>query len=130
MTAPGTNTAGYQDTFLRTSSGRIVLPVAQALGQRTNRNDQTLPIHRVGELRPAHAGKLVKNQFLGTGGHFFDSRFCCVYIFYSDDEGRTWQLNQGGDLFIILDWGIFSPTYEPVVVDVFDHHSDLVSVCG
>ena len=90
MTAPGCNTAGYQDSFLRTASGRIVLPVFHGLGQKT-------------PWRDAHAdpmtGRLIDNQqWVTTAGHFFDTGFTCVYVLYSDDDGRTWQRNRDDEL--------------------------------
>ena len=104
MTAPGTNTAGYQDTFLRTESGRIVLPVFHSLGQPTNPQDGTMPLRCPGQPRPSIAGKLVNNKFLPTAGHFFDARFSCVYFLFSDDDGRTWRRNEDGELVPLLDW--------------------------
>ena len=56
ISAPGTRTAGYHDNFLRTSSGRIVLPVYHMLGQKSNLNDGPPPMY----------GKLVCNQFVPT----------------------------------------------------------------
>ena len=94
ITAPGTATAGYQDTFLRTGSGRIVLPVFHSLGQKTGPDDRTLPM----------CGKLVCNQYVPTGAHDFDPGFSTSYVLYSDDDGRTWHRNRDGELVILLDW--------------------------
>ena len=108
MSAPGTSTAGYQDTFLRTGSGRIVLPVFNCIGQKRNRKDSTLPFWFTGHQHSSIAGKLVNNKFLPTGGHFFDARFTCVYFLYSDDDGRTWQRNEDAELVPHLDWNTAS----------------------
>ena len=109
MSPPGLPTAGLQDTFLRTSSGRLVLPVFISIGQSSGPDDRTKPM----------SGKLVRNQFVGTAGHFFDPRFSCNYALYSDDEGRTWQMNQDGALIILQDWNaIFSYSNEASVTEV------------
>ena len=94
----------YQDVALRTSSGRIVLPVYTSLGQRTPPNDVESPV----------SGKLVHNQWVSTAGHFFDPGYSMVYVLYSDDDGRTWQRNSDGELNIIFDWNAtFSYVNEP-----------------
>ena len=119
MSAPGTSTAGYQDTFLRTQSGRIILPVFHCLGQARNRKDSTLPFWETGHQHPSIAGKLVNGKFLPTTGHFFDTRFTCVYFLYSDDDGCTWQRNQDGELIPLLDWNTaFSYCNETSVTEV------------
>jgi hypothetical protein len=109
MTPPDTCTAGYQDTFLRTSSGRIVLPVYTHMGRRRG----------VGDRRPPACGKLVKNQWVCTNAHFHDPNFTAVRVLYSDDEGRTWQCNADGDLMILLDWSCkYSYVNESTVTEV------------
>ena len=109
MSPPGLPTAGLQDTLLRTSSGRIVLPVFMSIGQGSGPDDKTEPM----------SGKLVHNQFVGTAGHFFDPRFSCNYALYSDDDGRTWQMNKDGALIILQDWNaIFSYSNEASVTEV------------
>ena len=109
ISAPGTATAGYQDTFLRTRSGRIVLPVFHTLGQKSSLNDGTRPI----------CGKLLDNQFVPVGAHDFDPKYSCVYVLYSDDEGRTWQRNADGELLILMDWSaLYSYCNECSVAEV------------
>ena len=93
MTAPGTNTAGYQDSFLRASNGRILLPVFVIMGQRSAPNDNPGPM----------TGRLVNNQWVSTAGHFYDPGFSSVYILYSDDEGATWKRNSNGELIYMVD---------------------------
>ena len=111
MTAPGYNTAGYQDSFLRTSSGRIVLPVFHFLGQSNPWKDM---------IRHPMTGRLINNQqWVPTAGHFFDPRFSSVYVLYSDDDGRTWQRNKDGELTILLDFNaLFSYGNESSVTEV------------
>jgi hypothetical protein len=106
MNAPGAVAHFYQDVFIRTSSGRIILPVYSSAGQGHDR------------IGPS-AGKLVRNQWVSTAGHFFDPHFSTSYVLYSDDEGRTWKRNADGDLMIILDWNAtFSFVNEPSVTEV------------
>ena len=40
------------------------------------------------------------NQFVATAGHFFDPHYSCNYVLYSDDEGRSWQMNKDGAIMI------------------------------
>jgi len=109
ITPPDAHTAGYQDTFLRTSSGRIILPVFNCLGQRSGPLDRPRPM----------SGKLVRNQWVSTAAHFFDPSFSSVYVVYSDDDGRTWHRNEDGDLVILLDWSAqFSYVNESSVTEV------------
>ena len=109
VTPPGMSTHAYQDVLLRTSSGRIILPVYIALGQSTGPDD----------VKPPASGKLVKGQWVSTAAHFFDPRFSCSYVCYSDDDGRTWQRNKDGELIILFDWNAtYSYTNEPTVTEV------------
>ncbi len=108
VTEPGTNTHAYQDVLLRTSSGRIVLPVYAAVGQTTGPND----------VKPPNSGKLLNGQWVSTAGHFFD-RFTYSFVCFSDDDGRTWQRNRDGELLILHDWNAtYSYTNEPSVTEV------------
>ena len=94
VTEPGIiGTAGYQNSFLRASSGRILLPVFFFMGQYSGPCDQVLPAN----------GKLVRNQWLPAGDHSYDPSFSCVYVLYSDDDGRTWKRNNNGELMIPLE---------------------------
>ena len=98
MSPPGLVTAGLQDTFLRTSSGRIVLPVFILLGEKLKKNRGPRDEHQ------PMSGRLVKNQWVSSAGHFFDPSFNCNYVLYSDDEGASWQMNKDGPMMIMGDW--------------------------
>ena len=107
MSAPNVRTHALMDVLLRTSSGRLVMPVYSAFGQRKSPG------------QPAYQGKLVRNQFVSTAGHFYDRIMTTVYVLYSDDEGRTWRRNQDGDLAIVLDWNAqHNHVNEPTVTEV------------
>jgi hypothetical protein len=93
MTPPGFFASVYQDVFLRSSSGRILLPVFTLMGQAAGVGDPPAPF----------VGKLVRNQWVSTSAHFFGPFISAVYVCYSDDGGRTWQRSQG-ELIILLDW--------------------------
>ncbi len=109
ITDPGFGTHAYQDVFLRTSSGRIILPVYVAMGQGSGVNEAPGPA----------TGKLVNNVWVGTGAHFFDRGFGGSYVCYSDDDGRTWQRNKDGELIILLDWNAsYAGNSEPTVAEV------------
>ena len=111
MTAPGYSTAGYQDSFLRTGSGRIVLPVFHIVGQKNPWKDM---------ISTPMTGRLINNQqWSSTAGHFFDPGFSSVYVLYSDDDGRTWQRNEDAELVPHLDWNTaFSYCNEASVTEV------------
>jgi predicted neuraminidase len=104
----------YQDVFLRTSSGRIVLPIYMVMRQmRDNRQVGW------GNRTPPFTGVLVAGQWAPTDAHYFDSAFGTVMTAYSDDDGRSWKLNKDGGLYILLDWsGVISSVYEPSVAEV------------
>ena len=108
VTPHGVATHMYQDVLLRTSSGRLVMPVYLSMGQGLG----------PGGVKPPTNGKLVHNQWVSTSAHFFDPHFSAVRVFYSDDDGRTWQPNQDGELMILLDWSTtFSYANEPTVTE-------------
>lgn len=105
---PGYPAHMLQDTALRTSSGRIILPLYFGLGQGSWRaEDAPFP------------GGLYKGHFVSTDAHYFDPHFGGCYVVYSDDDGRTWQRNSDGDLLILLDTGCtFGASFEPTVAQV------------
>jgi hypothetical protein len=109
ITSPESGTACLQDALLRTSSGRIILPVDNYIGQATGPDGGPLPFD----------GKLVDNQWVSTSAHFFDPHFSTVAVYYSDDDGRTWKRNRDGDLFILLEANAnYNFVSEPCVAEV------------
>jgi len=109
ITPEGIGTHAYQDVLLRTSSGRIILPVYISFGQSTGPNNEV----------PPNSGKLVRGHWVSTAAHFFDPHFSCSYVCFSDDDGRTWQRNRDGELMILMDWSaLYSYTNEPSVTEV------------
>ncbi len=99
----------YDSSLVRTSSGRLVMPVEYAIGQR----------HGFDPTKKPTTGRIVEGQFLGVSGHYFDPTFGAVYSVYSDDEGRTWSRNEDGDLIILLDWSTtYSYVFEPTLAEV------------
>ena len=109
VTAPGSATLCLQDVALRTSSGRILVPVDTLIGQRIGPDNR----------KPPSTGKLVRGQWVSTAAHFTDPHFVTTYVCYSDDDGRSWQRNKDGDLFILHDWNShFDFAGEPSVAEV------------
>lgn len=108
-TPVGLTTHCLQDVALRTTSGRIVLPVYVAFGQRVGPGNAEIPV----------VGRLVKNQWVSTAAHFHDARFLAVYVVYSDDDGRTWRRNKDDLLYILHDWNTgYDKVAEPSVAEV------------
>ena len=102
-----------QDVFLRTSSGRLVLPMMNGLSRREPHS----PPHDV--FTPRRTCRLVKNQIVNTGAHDFDTTIGGVYVMYSDDDGRTWHRNEEGMIMILRDWNAtFTCCWEPSVTEV------------
>ena len=109
ITPVGVTSASYQDVLLRTSSGRLVLPVFHYFGQLTGPRDLPLPGN----------GVLMNGQWVPAGDHSYDPRFSAVYVCYSDDDGRTWKRNRDGELMILNEWNAnFNPVNESSVAEV------------
>jgi hypothetical protein len=97
------------DTLVRLSSGRIILPVYAVMGQTSGPDDRTIP----------RSGRLLFNQFAPTTGHQYDPHLSYAFFVFSDDEGRTWNRNQDGELLILRDWsGDYSYVNEGSVAEV------------
>ena len=100
---------GGGKTIIRMSGGRLVLAATRSVGQRGGPESDDWP-------KP---GKLVHGQWVKTSAHYYDPSLSCAFVYYSDDEGRTWHENRDGGLLVMLDWnGIFSFTNEPSVTEV------------
>ena len=105
----GFSVSDYHDTMIRTSSGRLIMPVYMGLGQGSASNDVPGP----------WPGKLVRGQWVSTNAHFFDMGFSCSFVYYSDDDGATWQTNRDGKLLVNLDYNaVCSYLNEPSVTEV------------
>ena len=107
-TPPGFPAHMLQDVFLRTASGRLILPVYFVVGQGSWRaEDAPFP------------GSLYKGHYVTNDSHYFDPHFGACYVCYSDDEGRTWKKNADGELHVGIAYGsVFGATYEPTVAEV------------
>ena len=99
----------YHDMLLRTSSGRIILPVYGALGRRPRPDEPPM----------TKAGKLVNNEYRNTPAHYFDPMFTYVDSYYSDDDGLTWTRCPDGEMVIMMDPNAtVSYVNEPTVCEV------------
>jgi len=97
-----------QDVLLRTSSGRLIFPTYLCIGQGNFRREDA-----------PFVGGYVNGHFVSTDAHFFDPHFGASVVFYSDDEGQTWERNQDGELFILLDKdNAREDTFEPSATEV------------
>ena len=114
VTPPHVGAAPLHDTMIRTSSGRLVLPVYITLGQAGN----TIPVTEA--LGPGGVvGKLLNGHWISTSAHYFDTCVDCSYTVHSDDGGRTWQRNKNGNIWVHLDWNAtVSYTNEPTITEV------------
>jgi hypothetical protein len=77
------------DGFVRTASGRIILPV---YGRMELAADPAEP-------RP-EIGAFLHNQWIRIAVHEYDSRFSWSYVLYSDDQGETWKSSRSGSLVV------------------------------
>ncbi len=104
----GIKVKALHDVLSRTSSGRIIFPCYVSIGQGNfHRKDAPFP------------GGYVQGNFVSTDAHFYDPHFGAAIVYYSDDEGETWQRNRDGEMFIILpETTTFEPVYEPSLTEV------------
>ena len=108
ITPLGVVAHALQDVALRTASGRIILPTYAMYGQGSS--------HAAGA---PHTGALVAGQWVSTDAHFVDPHFGACEVYYSDDDGLTWQPNRDGVLFVQPEWaGPFHATFEPTIAEV------------
>ena len=108
-TPENVHTGDFHDTMIRTSSGRLIMPVYGVFGRGT----------RPDEPMPARYGRLLKGQWVATPAHYSDPIFSYSYVCLSDDDGRTWKRNRDGEMFIQRDENAtISYTNEPSVAEV------------
>ncbi|HID06824.1 MAG TPA: exo-alpha-sialidase, partial [Armatimonadetes bacterium] len=99
----------YYDTMIQTSSGRLILPVrCTAAGHRG-----------IYERTGAHG--IIAGELLKIEGHAHWPEADIAFVYYSDDEGRTWHCSEGH----IIGWhedgyGGMWPCDEPNVVELRD----------
>ena len=108
VTPPGQDHAQLNGTALRTSSGRIIVPTYAYVRMASDP-----------DAAKKQAGAYLRDQWIAVGAHDYDSGFGWSCAFYSDDEGRTWQGNRDGQIFIwdeeAMTW---NRTAEPTVEEV------------
>jgi len=102
----GMRSSAFTNAIMRTSSGRIILPLHHAIGKEG--------WHQTGT---PFVGGYVDGEYTTTDAHFYDPHFGACYVIYSDDEGQTWQSNSDGELFIITEegFGHMVANWEPSV---------------
>ncbi len=102
------------DAAIVTSSGRIVVPVYRQIGRRDFVPDKS---HFFGL-------SLLGDEWSLVGSHDYEPNPELSWIYYSDDEGRTWKRNANGEMMVTLDYeagGSWSAE-EPVVVEYWPNH--------
>ena len=113
VSEPGVMAAIWNDTAIVTSSGRIVIPVYWYVGKRV--------------IIPQGVGAsvgLLGDEWAGVGGHGYENIIDVSWVYYSDDEGRTWQRNEDGEMMVTIDYsagGHFS-CEESVIAEVSPNH--------
>ena len=121
VTPPGGSYGMLQDVMLRTSSGRIIIPAYVSFGQKVVAGEQSDLIkgsYYIDAQIPFPGG-LYNNQWVTTDAHFTDPSFGACTVFYSDDDGKTWQQSQSGHLVINLEWGgPHAASFEPTVAEI------------
>ena len=109
---PGVDHAQVNGAAMRTSSGRIIVPAYAYIRMAPDP-------HAV----ERQTGAYLRDQWLAVGAHDYDPGFCWSCVYYSDDEGRTWQGNRDGEIFIwdevAMTW---NRTSEPTVAEVAPGH--------
>lgn len=98
-----------------TSSGRIVVPVYKLIGKVAREKGRAF----------------YRDTLVRVGHHSYELFFTYCWVYYSDDEGRTWHANKGkgvwgtgGELFVTLDHGAGGHyrCNEPVTAEVSPGH--------
>ena len=89
---------------ITTSSGRIIVPVYRGIGSRDFVPEKSINVGLQGDL------------WALSGSHSYEPRPFVSWVYYSDDEGQTWQRNANGEMMITLDdsagghWSCSEPT--------------------
>ncbi len=81
------------DVLVRTSSGRIILPVYGYMPQARDLEWGAARSRRT-------TGGLRDGAWMYAGEHPFDAAFFWSYVYYSDDDGVTWRPSRSGMIFI------------------------------
>ena len=107
--------AALNNAIIRTSSGRIILPVYGVLGPGEDDWEKRDPFR----LRRV-VGGLRGNQWVYTGAHHFDPLWGWCFVYYSDDDGRTWKPTSIKNAIYLWDANTvtWSMAAEPSVVEV------------
>ena len=109
------NNAVLHGKAIVTSRGRIVAPVYTLVGRNITEKGKAL----------------FRDGTALVGHHGFEEFFTYCWVYYSDDEGRSWEPNRdkgvwakGGELFVTLDYsaGGNYRCNEPWVVEVSPDH--------
>ena len=103
---PGARAMPYHDTLTQISGGRLLQPVRVSFSDSRQRTPATCTVN---------------GREFTIEGHAHYPEFDFSFVYYSDDEGRTWQRSEG-DLFVWLDDG-FRGAYacdEPVLAEAKD----------
>ena len=58
----------------------------------------------VGDARALHGDKWVS-----VGSHSYEPHPLFCWVYYSDDEGKTWQRNANGEMLLTLDYEVVLP---------------------
>ncbi len=120
VTAPRAMNQLLPGSLFRGSTGRIFMPAYIHFGQRfvaqvpgtITREDGRDP------LLP-HDGTLYRNQWVSTSGHYHDPTFCASTVYYSDDDGLTWEQTRSEYMPVVLEpTGPYHWSDEPTVTEV------------
>jgi hypothetical protein len=107
----------YPKTMIQMRTGRLVLPVRFTDGAG-----------HMGLYSSAGAFGIVNEKLTMVEGHAHFPEPDNAFVYYSDDEGETWQRSEGG-IMVWLDYGYGGmwPCDEPSVVEA--RNGDLVLYC-
>ena len=117
VSEPGVDAIPLHDSAIVTSRGRIVAPVYHYAGQRN--------------MVPEDAGTCVAlsgDRWVRIGGHDFENCMDFSWVYFSDDDGRTWRRNEDGTMIVTMDYsqGGHYSCEESVAAEVSPDHLLLV----